>query len=262
MRLGVVGYGVVGQHVADDIDAAGHIPVTLDAKWELDKFPMFKQQVNSCDASFVCVPTPMAADGSCDLTAINDVFSWLRTPVIIIRSTVPPGTTAEIAFYLRTQGAKSQVVFVPEFIGEGVNAPYLQMKQPPFLIIGGDLEARADAYQILSKLYNSECEFIYTDSTTAECIKYGENAFLAMRVTFFNEWFDICAKVGADFGQFVNGLTHDYRIGKSHSHVYRDARGWSNSRCLPKDLNALLHLVGEDTAPLLASLIRVNARGK
>ena len=197
----------------------------------------------------------MAADGSCDLSAIQDTFSWLNVPVVIIRSTVPPGTTAR----LQSADDDNDVVFVPEFIGEGVNAPYRQMKQPPFLIIGGDSEARKHAANVLSQIYNSECEFIYTDATTAEVAKYAENYFLALKVSWANELYDICEKVGADFGQMMNAVTHDYRIGRSHTHVYADRRGW-DGRCLPKDLNALLAVAGRDTAPLLASVIEVNKK--
>lgn len=253
MRFGVIGYGVVGKHMVADIERAGQECVIYDPFYFLHNDT--RDQINTCDAAFVCVSTPQGANGACDTRAIDDVFSWLRVPVAIIRSTVPPGTTDAVQAGLDGHN----VVFVPEFIGEGVNAPYNAMRQPPFLIIGGDETARPQAVYALSRLYNAECEFVQVDAVTAEVCKYAENYFLALKVSWANELYDICAAVGASFPEMMAAVTHDYRIGRSHTHVYPDNRGWSG-RCLPKDTSALLARVGEETAPLLAAMRRVNAR--
>lgn len=248
MRIGIVGMGVVGKHMARDLS------YTKNTVYQYDKVTVFdgKQDINSCDAAFVCVSTPMAHNGEANLEAIHDVFSWLDVPISIIRSTVPPRTTQSlVAKYNRS------IVFVPEFIGEGINAPYVNMTQPPFLIIGGDSLAQQQAYNVFTQIYNSECEFIFVDAVTAEVAKYAENYFLALKVSWANELSDICAQVGANFPQMMSAVTHDYRIGKSHTHVYAQKRGW-DGRCLPKDLRALLHVVGTKNAPLLASLLCVN----
>lgn len=247
MKIGIVGYGVVGRHLHRDLDDKCEVYI-----YDTAKAYHTQTDINGCDAAFVCVGTPMAQDGSCDLDAIKDVFGWLKVPLAMIRSTVSPGTTRALA-----NKYAGSVVFIPEFIGEGVNAPYNSMRQPPFLIIGGDDVGRARAYAVLTRIYNSECEFIFTDATTAEVAKYAENYFLALKVVWANELFDICEHVGADFPQMMNAVTHDYRIGRSHTHVYQDQRGF-NGRCLPKDTRALLSLVGKEVAPLLNALIRIN----
>ncbi len=247
MNFGVVGLGVVGRHMAADIERARHSCVKYDTAVEYDT----REAVNLCDAVFVCVGTPSKPDGSCDLSAIVDVFSWLRVPLAIIRSTVPPGTTHLLQFVM---GQDTKVAFSPEFIGEGINAPYVAMRQPPFLIIGGSREARLDASIAFSKFYNSECEFVFLDSTTAEVAKYFENTFLATKVTLCNEFYDICRKFGADYDAMVNAVAHDYRIGRSHLHVYPDKRGF-DGHCLPKDLSALLAVVD---APLTRAVMEIN----
>lgn len=251
MKIAVVGYGVVGRHMAADIERGGH------ELWLYDKFQgeinheRDKQAVNACDAAFVCVSTPSAPDGSCDISAIEEVFKWLNVPIALIRSTIPPGTTASLP---------GTVGFIPEFIGEGVNAPYNAMRQPPFLILGTDSDtARERAVNVLSRLYNSECEFVCMSTVSAELAKYAENYFLALKVSWANELYDIAEEVGADFNKMMNGVTHDYRIGRSHSHVYGDNRGWGG-RCLPKDTAALLARVGAEKAPLLAAVRAVNAQ--
>lgn len=272
MKIAVIGMGVVGTHMAADVERAGHVCVKYDIRphpgvdpsvfyWPPESKPRWAthEEVNACDAAFVCVSTPALPNGQCDLSAIDAVFAWLRVPVAIIRSTVPPGTTLRL-WNASPDGEDFNAVFCPEFIGEGVNAPYNAMRQPPFVIIGAVHEqASEQARAVLASLYNSECEFVFTDSTTAECIKYAENIYLATKVTLFNEFYDWVGLVGGNWGQFVNGLTHDYRIGRSHTHVHPDNRGW-DGRCLPKDTAALLALVGEDVAPLLAAVRRVNER--
>lgn len=254
MKIAVVGMGVVGTHMAADIERAGNECVKYDIAVRPGVTWATREQVNACDAAFVCVSTPPAADGSCDLRAIDEVFSWLRVPVAIIRSTIPPGMTDGL-----WQDYGVTVAFSPEFIGEGVNAPYNAMRQPPFLIVGGRPSARQAAMNVYAHLYNAECAFIGMSAVSAEVAKYTENYFLATKVTLFNEVYDICQKVGADFSDVVAGVTSDYRIGRSHTHVYPDNRGWGG-RCLPKDTAALLALVGPETAPLLAAVRAVNAR--
>lgn len=244
MKLAVIGLGVVGRHMRADIERAGHTCLTYDIVGEGHAT---RAQINTCDAAFVCVGTPATPEGEADLSAIAAVFAWLDVPVAIIRSTVPPGTTDQLP----------RAVFCPEFIGEGVNPPYLAMRQPPFVILGGAPELRALAADVFARLYNSECETIFVDAVTAEVCKYAENYFLALKVTWANELYDICQAVGADFPAMMNAVTHDYRIGRSHTHVYPDRRGF-DGRCLPKDTAALLARVGRETAPLLLTVIQIN----
>lgn len=257
---GVVGYGVVGRHMAADIERAGLPCRVYDVIPNGNRRLATRAEINACDCVFVCVGTPMGADGRADLGAIDEVFSWLRVPMAVIRSTVPPGTARHIQDDLiDLDNGDYHVAFIPEFIGEGVNAPYNAMRQPPFLIIGADLDAQPVVGDALSRLYNSECEFIFLSLVEAELAKYAENYFLALKVSWANELYDIAEWVGADFRAVMNAVTHDYRIGRSHTHVYPDNRGWSG-RCLPKDLNALRAHVGAEQTPLLEALIRVNDR--
>jgi UDPglucose 6-dehydrogenase len=183
---------------------------------------------------------------------IYDVFEWLKVPIAIIRSALAIGTTDR----LRDLG--HNVVVCPEFIGEGVRPPYVQMAQPPFLILGGATVDCTRAIQCLSRLYNSECEFITMTGREAEIVKLAENYFLALKVTWANEMYEICRYFGASYDRMMGGLVHDYRIGRSHTHVYRDNRGWS-SKCLNKDVPGLLQQAGGSAiAPLLSALLDVN----
>jgi len=239
----------VGKHMTADIERAGHEAVVFDVA-NIARHNASRDEINACAAAFVCVSTPSLPSGACDVSAIDDVFTWLRVPVAIIRSTVPPGTTETLVY-------SGMVVFCPEFIGEGVNAPYVAMRQPPFLIVGGYQTARHAAAGVLHALYNSECELVFVSAVSAEVAKYAENYFLALKVSWANDLFRICAQTGADFPAMMAAVTHDYRIGRSHTHVDPTHPGW-DGRCLPKDTAALLALVGAETAPLLDAMIHVN----
>lgn len=245
MNIGIVGFGVVGRCIARDVG---------DNCFIYDKFiPEYSQTkayINDCDAVFVSVGTPEKDDGMADMSAIDDVYSWLRVPISILRSTIPPGTTDKLNKITPT-------VFVPEFIGEGVNPPYNAMKQPPFLILGGGDKESHDAIQVLRHFYNSECEIICMDALSAEIAKYAENYFLALKVTWANEMYDICQELGANYDLMMTGVSHDYRIGRSHTHVYEDKRGF-DGRCLPKDTNALLSALGASRVPLLDAVVSIN----
>ena len=131
------------------------------------------------------------------------------------------------------------------------------MSQPPFLILGGETADCQRAAQALSGIYNSECEFVFMSAREAEIAKLAENYFLALKVSWANEVYEVCQRFNASYERMMAGLTHDYRIGRSHTHVYRDNRGWS-SKCLDKDLPGLLAQTGPDIAPLLAAVIRTN----
>jgi UDPglucose 6-dehydrogenase len=256
MKIAVIGYGVVGRHMARDIEGAGNEVVIYDKYQEHYKASSTKEVINAeCAAAFVCVGTPEGADGKPDMSAIEEVFAWLNVPVAILRSTVPPGTTQALESKM-VDGR--HVVFVPEFIGEGVNAPYNNMRQPPFLIIGGTIAAQEAATQVLCHIYNAECEFVFAASIEAEIAKYAENYFLALKVTWANELYDICEELGASYPSMMSALIHDYRIGRSHTHVFADRRGF-DGRCLPKDTAGLLAVAGVERAPLLDAMRKINA---
>jgi len=252
MRYGVVGYGVVGQHMAQDVISARQYVSVYDPGYPEFSTDGARRAINECHCAFVCVPTPLEAEGGqLDMRFVYDVFTWLKVPVAIIRSALAIHTADNLV------ARGHPVVVSPEFIGEGVRPPYVAMSQPPFMILGGTKPDTARAIQCLSRLYNSECEMITMSAKEAEIAKLVENYFLALKVTWANEVYEMCRFHNASYDAVMGGLVHDYRIGRSHTHVYADNRGWS-SKCLNKDLPGLLGQVGASIAPLLAAVIRTN----
>jgi UDPglucose 6-dehydrogenase len=160
--------------------------------------------------------------------------AWVQAPLIIVRSTVAPGTTDR----LRDKYNK-RIVFQPEYLGETPAHVFGNMAEREFVVLGGtpeDVSAAADFYK---HYYNSLVRFYFCDAVTAELCKYMENAFYAVKVTFVNEFYDIAQAHGVDFNVLREMWLADTRISRDHTFVYPDSRGFSG-KCLPKDCNAIV----------------------
>jgi UDP-glucose 6-dehydrogenase len=114
---------------------------------------------------------------------------------------------------------------------------------------------------LYKRTFNSELEVRQTDARTAELTKYMENAFLALKVAFCNEVYDVAGATGVDYNELRELWLLDPRIGRSHTWVHPDDRGFGG-RCLPKDLRALVaHARSAGEAPLLLeAVLEANAR--
>ncbi|WP_337099722.1 hypothetical protein [Paenibacillus sp. YIM B09110] len=234
MKIGIIGFGHVGKAMYKQFPMA----IVYDGPLGIGS----REELAGCDAAFVCVPTPEAADGSCDTTQVKEVLNWLDASVIVIRSTVPVGFTESQA-----EETGKRIVFQPEYYGETTAHPFSELSSRSWLTLGGsaaDVKLAVKAYQ---SVYNAEVKFVFTDARTAELAKYMENCFLAMKVTFCNEFYDIAQAFDVDYSGLREVWLEDPRIGRSHTFVYEDNRGFSG-KCLPKDLNAMIHQAGERDA--------------
>jgi len=244
-KVGLVGAGVVGQAVQR---LCGPETVMYDLK---PGFCQDREAINACDVVFVCVPTPMAPDRSCDTSIVEEVVSWIQAPLIILRSTVPPGTTDRLR---RTY--QKHIVFQPEYLGETVAHVFANEANVPFIVLGGTDEDTSRAADVYKHFYNSMVRFYFCDATTAEVAKYMENAFYAVKVTFVNEFYDIAQSFGVDYNRLREIWLADPRVSRDHTFVYPDARGFSG-KCLPKDVNAIVKACeqrGYETRLLRATL--------
>jgi len=199
----IVGYGVVGRAMHALMKDA----VLYDTA---DGIPSDRHAVNSCEAPFVCVPTPSGADGSADVSCVEEVVSWLRTPLIVLRSTVPPGTTRRLA----AEYGK-RIVFQPEYLGETHCHPYADLSARTFVVLGGerqDTEMLADIY---SQFYHSSVRFCFTDATTAELAKYMENCYFAVKVLFCHEFRRLATTFSVSYNELRELWLADSRMSRS-----------------------------------------------
>jgi UDPglucose 6-dehydrogenase len=225
--VGVVGKGALGSAVADLFLN----PHCYDKPLGVGS----RSAILGCDFVFVCVPTPTTAGGSCDLTEVEDVFSWLTSAQIILCSTVPVGTTDRLRSVTH-----QRIVFQPMHgPGETPHHPYARLEHVPWVVLGGPPDECASVADLYKSVLNSSVSFHLTDAATAELSKYMGNAFLATKVAFCNEFFDLARAWGVDYDVLREVWLQDPRIGRSHTFVHRTDRGFGG-KCLPKDLSALV----------------------
>jgi nucleotide sugar dehydrogenase len=245
IRLGFIGNGFVGSAgrqlecpknnaIVYDIDPEKCVPLGTTL-----------EQVANCDVVFVSVPTPAEADGSCHLSIVETVVKQLKTArtdcPIILRSTVPPGTSKRLG-----------VSFMPEFLTE---ANHLEdFRQNPLWVYGGTSPER-----IQSALTNAKeagkivsDQMVQMTTQEAELVKYVRNCFLATKVSFFNEVEQYCRTHQIDYDTVRERAAADARIGLSHTKVPGpDGRRGFGGHCFPKDMAAWCHF-----APSEHSIVR------
>ncbi|MDI6843784.1 MAG: UDP-glucose/GDP-mannose dehydrogenase family protein [Anaerosomatales bacterium] len=212
------------------------------------------------DVTFVAVGTPMAPNGSADLSAVRAVVSALareadRPFVLVMKSTVPPGTGATLRErYLQRAEAPIAYVSNPEFLREG-HAVH-DWFSTDRIVLGSDDE---QALAVMRSLYaDIDAPVLETDVTSAETIKYASNAFLSTKISFINEIANLCDCIGADIDAVARGLGLDSRIG---SQFLKAGIGYGGS-CFPKDTRALdfISTLNGYQFTLLKSVIEVNNR--
>ena len=237
MNIGIIGQGFVGNAVFHKFKSFYKV-LTYDVKNDLCNSSILNIR-NYCNIIFICVPTPMNDDGSCDISNVVSVinqFSEKKNCILVNKSTVPPGTTEK----LNKKFNKVQIIFNPEFLTErnAINDFNNQNR----IILGGPRPATTSVRNIFSKVFPT-AHIIKTGSTHAEMIKYFTNSFLATKVSFANEIYDLCSKLNIDYDKVVEYSSLDQRIGNSHLNVPGpDGDLGFGGHCFPKDLSALIHL--------------------
>jgi len=196
---------------------------------------------------FVCLPTPMREDGSCDLSIVEGVLDELsQIPgqrIAVIKSTVPPGTTS--IWNKKYEKTGLRLVFNPEFLRE-VSA-LDDMRNQDRIVLGGPRPFINKVKQLYQTAFPN-VPLIKTSSTTAEMIKYLTNNFLTVKVAFANEMSQICVALDEkgfdiDYDKVVEYATYDKRLGDSHWAVPGpDGHHGFGGSCFVKDLNAMTYI--------------------
>ena len=272
MRITVIGTGYVGlvtgtcfaesgnDVLCQDIDArkieqlrAGQVPIYEPGLEELIERNVragrLRFTTDSAEAArhgeliFIAVGTPQAEDGSADLSnlwaVVDALAQHIETPkIVVIKSTVPVGTNAQVAERFRSRCAVPvEVVSNPEFMKEG--AAVEDFTKPDRVVVG----VRSDsAARTLRELYapflRTDRPFLVMSPESAEMTKYVANALLSTKISFINEMANICERLGADINDVRRGIGHDQRIG--FAFLFPGA-GYGGS-CFPKDVRALASL--------------------
>ena len=248
MKLGIIGNGFVGNAIAHAFIPC--MEVKIYDKNPDKCFDELADVVNDSDVVFISVPTPMTQEGLIDLSIVHGVFEDIESvktndsrPIFVLKSTVVPGTTRRI----KQKHPNLQIVFNPEFLTER-HARFDFLNQSRIILgFEQDLEPgqRNLTVDRVKKLYDlrfSGNNFIATNYETAEMIKYFNNLFFAVKVSFMNEMKLVADKLETvNWEKAVRGFVSDGRVGDSHLQVPGPdgKRGFGGS-CFPKDINAFM----------------------
>ncbi len=242
-----------------DVVARGLLTATLD----------IEAAVHNTDASFVCVGTPSAPDGSLGLTYVTSVCESIGRAIaskgsyhsVILRSTIVPGTMEGVCIPLLERasgmvaGCDFGVGYYPEFLRESTA---IQDYYDPGLIVFGAMDDTTGA--LLTALNEDlDCPIHLVDVRTAEMVKYTSNSWRAVKVTFANEIGNIAKASGLDGQLVMKILCSDHKVSMS-PYFMRPGFAFGGS-CLPKDVRALRALAATKgvPSPLLDAVLVANA---
>lgn len=294
MRIAVIGTGYVGLVTSTCLAESGNEVVGIDkdeakiATLKGGKLPIYEpgllelvqrntreqrlnfttdlpSEVEDARLIFIAVGTPQSDDGAADLRNLWAVGEALaphvgKEAVVVIKSTVPVGTNAELARRMTAKaGRPIEVASNPEFLKEG--AAIDDFMKPDRVVVGVRRPAVGDVLrELYSPFLRTENPFLVMSPESAEMTKYVANAMLATKISFINEMANLCEKLDADINDVRRGIGHDQRIGFQ---FLFPGPGYGGS-CFPKDVSALIHLAQSLQVPveLIEAVDRVNDNQK
>jgi len=238
-NLGIIGYGFVGQAVANGFQVASGGKDTIRYYDKYKETLSLEEVIDKSEFIYICLPTPMKDDESgIDLSIIQEMMGEITKytnntdKIVIIKSTVTPGTTAG----LEKKYPKTKFAFNPEFLTE---ANFLEdFLNADRTVIGANNDLVSRSVAVLYQQRFSKTKIFQTDPTTAEMVKYFSNAFLSLKITFANFFYDYCQKIGVKYEEVKRMGAFDNRIVDKHLEVTTQ-RGFGG-KCFPKDLIAIM----------------------
>lgn len=248
-KIGIVGLGTVGTPLRQYLESKGLRRGKNLFLFDADPKKGFGDDVRKADVIFICVPTPVKKDGSCDTRIVESVIKRLKggNKLLVIKSTIEPGTA-----YRLWKKFKSPIFFSPEFLTEA-NA-WNDFIKPERQIVGhtNNIKLAEDVLRLLppAKIsFPSKRGII--NAAEAEIGKYGANVFGALKVSYGNMLADLCKglevalkkegiKTKIEYSNVKNIIGHDKRIGHAWLDVYHGNYRGFGGHCFPKDMSAFM----------------------
>ena len=251
--IGIIGLGFVGNAIKSAHEFENKVCIDIDpVKATTGTY----DQLNGCDAVFVCVPSPMQSNGECNTYIFESVLDKLKeinfTNPIISKVTAPPQV------YTKWSKLLPNLVYSPEFL-TAANA-VKDYQETDCIIVGGTVKAfQREAAHIIGQGLKKDCfDVYYCTMEEASLMKYTINSFLATKVSFMNEIYRVAQNLNIDYNKLVYLIGSDGRIGDSHMQVPGpDGKFGYGGMCFPKDTSALTHFAGVDM-PILKEIIKQN----
>ena len=244
--IGIIGCGVVGNAVKQGMSHAFDV-LTYDKFKDGGCKSIFDLMQRIDGPVFICVPTPMSPDGSCDVSIvhavvreIHNVQRYIKKEITVaIKSTVPTGTTQE----LQIEYTNINLCFNPEFLTErNANEDF---KNQDRIVVGASGKALGDVCTCYKQAF-PDVPILECEPSEAEMAKYITNVHLAVKVSLANEFKEIATAKGINYNKALEIALRDERLGKTHWGVPGpDGRNGFGGTCFPKDLNALISVAEE-----------------
>ena len=250
-KIGILGQGYVGKAIREAFSKHFQHLNTYDKY--ISKYSSvnsLEELTKKSEIIFVCLPTPMKNNGECftgiveeEIKKINQISSASDEKIVVIKSTVPPGTSSNIG----KKNTNINVIFNPEFLTEKNYIEDFQNQEK--VIIGG-----IDKNNKLEKLYKHvfpNIRVLKCSEEEAEMVKYIVNTFLAMKVSYANELKILCDKLKINYDTVSQIAQFDKRVGYSHWKVPGpDGKMGFGGSCFPKDINALIYIAKQNNIKL------------
>jgi len=278
MKIGIIGLGFVGLSFASVLGSKGYYTVGYDS--DVRKLSVIKKGntpfyepeleetlrvalrkglrisdelfsiVNECKLIFITIGTPQRNDGSIDLSMVKSSITTIGTllrrtnnkPLIIIKSTVIPGSTKDILLPIlkkkseKVQGRDFDIITNPEFLRESL--AITDTMNPHVIVLGGNKNKFMNLIHNFYKKLHKNTPIVITNNQTAEIIKYTNNSFLATKISFINQISNICQLIpGANVEDVAKTIGLDPRIGP----LFLNAGPGYGGSCLPKDVKAIIN---------------------
>ncbi len=232
-KIGVIGLGIVGKTLFDWLKKQ---------KYEVYGYDKFKnigslEEVDKADVIFLCLPTPYNPKSGYNLSALEENIKYFKKPkVFVIKSTVLPGTTE----YFQKKYKKHKFLHNPEFLRE--KYPYEDFINPSLQLIG---YVKKQDKNLAKKILNLLPKAPYTkivEAKSSELVKMAINNFLALKVIFANQIYDLAEKMKINYEEVREILENEPRLGKTHFKVFHDGYRGFGGKCLPKEISSLITL--------------------
>ncbi|MGB8203214.1 MAG: UDP-glucose/GDP-mannose dehydrogenase family protein [Candidatus Baltobacteraceae bacterium] len=218
-------------------------------------FDSLKAAAEACEIVIIAVGTPSRDDGSADISALEAALLELSTvrfatrPTVVIRSTVPPGTSDTLAGSVEPWG---ELIYAPEFLREG--AALFDFLNPSRIVVGATAPPLGVRY--VSLFAALQKPIVFTSRCDAELIKCCSNAYLALKISYANEVANLCDALGGSADDVLRGIGYDPRIGPD---FLRPGIGFGGP-CFEKDVKSINHVAAQtgSTCELFSATLRVN----
>jgi len=290
-RIAVLGLGYVGCVTAACFSKLGHAVIGVDpdafkvqsvndgvapfyepgleeivkesrAAGRLSATTCLADALGDADVAMICVGTPSERNGNLDLSTLRQVSEQIgallpqrsKQLIVVIRSTVFPGTCEEVVIPALKGSPNAVVVANPEFLREGTAMKDFLI--PSLLVVGGTDQA---AVQKIAGLYEGlPAKACLVTLRTAEMIKYACNCFHAVKITFANEIGALASTLGVPAAEVMETVCKDTKLNVSAAYL-KPGFAFGGS-CLPKDLRALVYRASrlDVRLPMLTNVLAAN----